>query len=31
MSITPLKLTAEQLSVIDPRCWSGFPGADRPW
>lgn len=25
------KLTAEKLSVIDPRCQPGFPGAVRPW
>jgi len=27
----PLKLPAEQASVIDSRCWSGFPGVGRPW
>ena len=27
----PLKLTAEQVSAIDPRCRSGFPGVGRPW
>ena len=27
----PLKVASESVGVIDPRCWSGFPGAGRPW
>jgi hypothetical protein len=27
----PLKLTAEQVTPVDPRRWSGYPGVGRPW